>query len=81
MLSIGSFITSVLASLILGLYCYFYMKHSSSTMYRESKVISVILFIAGCRLLLPFNLVPTYNLKITVVLPTIADFLYRESSL
>lgn len=81
MLSIGSFITSVLASLILDLYCYFYMKHSSSTMYRESKVISVILFFAGCRLLLPFNLVPTYNLKITVVLPTIADFLYRESSL
>ena len=57
------------------------MKRSSTTMYRESKVISVILFIAGCRLLLPFNLLPTYDLKITVVLPTIADFIYRESSL
>ena len=81
MLSIGSFITSVLASLILGLYCYFYMKSCSSVMYRESKVISVILFIAGCLLFLPFKLDPTYNLKITVVFPTIGDFLYRESSL
>lgn len=78
MVSFGSVFSGMIAVVLLSIYGYFFITHIRRPVYRDMRFLIFLLFIAGIRMLFPFNLPFNITIPDKGILVPISDVVFYE---
>ena len=78
MVSFGSVLSGIIAVVLLSIYGYFFITHIKRPIYLDMRFLIFLLFIAGIRMMFPFNLPVNITIPDKVVFVPVSDIVFMQ---